>query len=186
MRIITLLLFVLIPAMTSPVFGQASNEAEFRMRAWKLRMSERMLTDRVAKPDQASLALAATQLREFQKNIEAFEAMGRNLWTFLYLDGYDSANRRAIARGAEEIEGVVDGLISYLGGNLDDFDEGPDDGVGLPALLEQLSRQVPRMRPRLDKVVTTARRNLIDVRLQREILKDFETLKHLCRLLRDQ
>ncbi len=186
MPIVALLLFLLIPAMTTPVLGQAANEADFRRRAWNLRMSERLLTSRMAKPDEASLALAARQLREFQKNIEAFESMGRDLSTFLYLAGYDSANRRAIARGAEEIEGVVDGLISYLGGNLDDFDEGPDDGAGLPTLLEQLSRQIPRFRPRLDEVVTTARRNLIDVRLQRAILKDFVTIKHLCRLLRDQ
>ena len=184
MPIIALLLFLLIPAMTTPVFGQA-NEAEFRMRAWKLRMSERMLTDRVAKPDEASRALAKIQLWEFQKNIEAFEAMGRDLTTFLYLDGYDSSNRRAIAGGAGELEEAVDELITYLGGRTDDIAAAQEAAVGLPTLLERLSQDVVRIRPRLEEVVATARQNLIDVKMQREILKDLGTVKRICRLLQD-
>ena len=186
MPIIAILLFLLIPALTTPVFGQeASAEARFRVRAWNLRMSERMLKDRVAKPDEASLALASKQLWEFQKNIEAFEAMGRDLSTFLYLAGYDSANRRAIAGGAQELEEVVDELIAYLGGSIDDVAAAQEAAVSLPTLLEQLSRDVVRIRPRLEKVVVTARQNLIDVRMQREILQDFGIVKRLCRLLQD-
>ena len=186
MPIIAILLFLLIPAVTTPVFGQeASDEARFRVRAWNLRMSERMLKERVAKPDEASLALAANQLWEFQKNIEAFQAQGRDLSTFLFLKEYDSSNLRAIAEGAEELEEVVDELIAYLGGSIDDVAAAHEAAVGLPRLLEQLSRDVVRIRPRLEEVVVTARRNLIDVRMQRKILQDFKTVKRLCRLLQD-
>jgi hypothetical protein len=183
---IALLLCLSISGVATPVFGQeASDEARFSMKAFNLRMSERLLTERVAKPDEASLAFAAIQLWEFQQNIEAFQVRGRDLRSFLFLKEWDSSNRRAVAGGAEELEKVVDDLVAYLGKSIDNGAAAQEAVVSFPNLLGQLSRDVVRILPRLERVVENAQRNLMDARMQGEILEDFGTVKHLCRLLQD-
>ena len=180
---VALLLFLSIPVLTTTVLGQ-NNETAFRERAFRLHMAERLLTDRVAKPGEAS-TFDAIQLWEFQKNIEAFQVQGRELSTFLFLKEWDSSNRRAVAGGAEELEKVVDDLVAYLGKSIDNGAAAQEAVVSFPNLLGQLSRDVVRILPRLERVVENAQRNLIDARMQGEILEDFGTVKHLCRLLQD-
>jgi len=148
-------------------------------------MSERMLTSRLAKPDEAALAMAAIELREFEKGIQAFQEQGRDLSTFLFLKEWDDSNRRAIAGGAEKLEDVADDLIAYLGEPVDDVDAAQESAVSRAALLGQLSRVVVRILPRLERVVLTSKQNLMDVRMQGEILEQFATVKRLCGLLRE-
>ena len=183
---IALLLCLSISGVTTPAFAQeASDEARFNMRSFNLRMSERMLTSRLAKPDEASLAIAANQLWEFEQDIKIFQEQGRDLTTFLFLKEWDDRNRRAIAGGAEKLEDVADELIAYLGEPVDDVDAAQESAVSRAALLGQLSSTVFRILPRLERVVLTSKLNLIDVRMQGEILEQFATVKRLCRLLRD-
>ena len=186
MPMIALFLFLSISALTTPVFGQGvSDEARFSTRAMNLRMSEKMLTSRLAKPDKESLAIAAIQLREFEADIKAFQAQGRDLSTFLFLEEWDSSNRRAIAGGVEEFEEVVDRLIDYFDGSIDDVVAAQEAAGSPPTLLGQLSREWVRILPRLERVALNAKQNLIDVRMQREILEEFGTVKRLCRLLKN-
>jgi hypothetical protein len=186
MRKLALLLCLSISGVATPVFGQeASAEARFSMRSFNLSMSERMLTSRLAKPDEAALAMAAIELREFEKGIQAFQEQGRDLSTFLFLKEWDDSNRRAIAGGAEKLEDVADDLIAYLGEPVDDVDAAQESAVSRAALLGQLSRVVVRILPRLERVVLTSKQNLMDVRMQGEILEQFATVKRLCGLLRE-
>ena len=83
---LALLLCLSISGVATPVFGQeASDEARFSMRSFNLSMSEKMLTSRLAKPDEAALAIAANELWEFEQDITAFQEQGRDLTTFLFL-----------------------------------------------------------------------------------------------------
>ncbi len=183
---IALLLCLSISGVTTPVFAQeASDEARFNMRSFNLRMSERMLTSRLAKPDEASLAIAANQLWEFEQDIEVFQEQGRDISTFLFLEEWDASHQRAIAGGAGKLEEVADELIAYLDGRMGDVDASQEPAGSLPTLLGQLSRTVRRILPRLERVVLTAKQNLIDVRMQGEILEEFATVKRLCRLLNE-
>ena len=183
---LALLLCLSISGVATPVFGQeASAEARFSMRSFNLSMSERMLTSRLAKPDEAALAIAAIELREFEKGIKVFQEQGRDLSTFLFLKEWNDSNRRAIAGGAEKLEDLADELIAYLGEPVDDVDAAQGPAVSRPALLGQLSSTVFRILPRLERVVLTSKLNLIDARMQGEILEQFATVTRLCRLLRD-
>ena len=184
---LALLLCLSISGVATPVFGQeASDEARFSMRSFNLSMSEKMLTSRLAKPDEAALAIAANELWEFEQDITAFQEQGRDLTTFPVPQGVGRP-KTVVQSPAEaaKLEDVADELIAYLGEPVDDVDAAQESAVSRAALLGQLSSTVFRILPRLERVVLTSKLNLMDVRMQGEILEQFATVKRLCRLLRD-
>ena len=179
---IRVLVFLSILTVPPPVFGQTSSDADFRARVLALRMAEKVLMN--AKMYSVKPEVVARQLKEFKNNIEVFQALGQDLSAFLSLDVHSRSDRQAIERKSKDVEKSADRLMSFVGGKGDDSLEGSDAST-LREVLDELSKTIVRVRPKLVQSLEMVQKNLIDVRVQEELIKDLHTVKTLSRRLRD-
>lgn len=182
LKIQTLVFLSILTTVSPLISAQTSGDVNFGARVRALHMAEKTLRDlnlHSSRPE-----IFSERLESLERNIELFDSFEKELQAFLSLDMRNQSDRKAIERISRDIEKSADQLMAFVGGKADNSREGPVSGT-LCVIVEELSKTIIRIRPRLDQVMQMTQKNLIDVKIQQGLIKDLSTVRALSRRLRN-